>query len=176
MAAGATLRKKVAERPYPIGRKKAHMAKQRDDRVSRLVVGFLRLFADKTQTDFAEASGVYQADVSRYESGAQTPTEKTLRRRGRRPHCRTSRCSTRSYRGSSPPCPHTRPPRCWSMRIRPPSTRRRRPTHNRSSSRRCGPASAMPAWSGYRRREMSSRPRSSIATSARCRRWAAGPG
>jgi len=56
------------------------MAKQGSDPISRLVVGFLRSFADRTQADFAEASGVYQADVSRYESGDKTPTERTLRR------------------------------------------------------------------------------------------------
>src|ERR1700710_352991 len=51
-----------------------------DPDVSRLVVGILRLLADQTQAAFAEGSGVYQADVSRYESGDQTPTERTLRR------------------------------------------------------------------------------------------------
>src|SRR5436305_10077933 len=57
------------------------MAKQGDDPgVSRLVVGFLRSLADQTQADFAEASGIYQPDVSQYESGARTPSERTLRR------------------------------------------------------------------------------------------------
>ena len=57
------------------------MAKQGNDLpISRLLVGFLRSFSDQTQADFADASGVYQADVSRYESGDKTPTERTLRR------------------------------------------------------------------------------------------------
>jgi transcriptional regulator with XRE-family HTH domain len=56
------------------------MAKEGVDPVSRLVVGFLRLFSDKKQADFADASGVYQPDVSKYESGDKAPTEKTLRR------------------------------------------------------------------------------------------------
>src|SRR5437764_5724390 len=57
------------------------MPKQGDGlEVSRLVVGFLRFFARQTQADFAEASGIYQPDVSQYESGDRTPSERTLRR------------------------------------------------------------------------------------------------
>ncbi len=48
--------------------------------VLRLVVGFLRFLVDQTQTAFAEASGLSQRDVSRYESGLQKPSEKNLRR------------------------------------------------------------------------------------------------
>jgi transcriptional regulator with XRE-family HTH domain len=48
--------------------------------VSRLVVGFLRFFARQTQAGFAEASGIHQPDVSQYESGDRTPSERTLRR------------------------------------------------------------------------------------------------
>jgi transcriptional regulator with XRE-family HTH domain len=51
-----------------------------DPEVLRLVVGFLRFFVNQTQTAFAEASGLSQKDVSRYEAGLQKPTEKNLRR------------------------------------------------------------------------------------------------
>jgi len=57
------------------------MAKKGDGPdVLRLVVVFLRFFGNRTQAELADACGVYQADVSRYESGLQAPSERTLRR------------------------------------------------------------------------------------------------
>src|SRR5262245_27958365 len=59
------------------------MAKMRgigDPRVTRLLVSFLRAYADITQDAFAEASGVYQSEIALYESGAKVPDERTQRR------------------------------------------------------------------------------------------------
>jgi transcriptional regulator with XRE-family HTH domain len=56
------------------------MAKKGDPEVLRRVVGFLRLHAGMTQAEFGEASRIDQGDISRYESGKETPPEKCLRR------------------------------------------------------------------------------------------------
>src|SRR5258708_1717930 len=54
--------------------------KSEDPEVLRLLVGFLRFFAHLKQTEFADASGLQQVDISLYESGKQRPREKNLRR------------------------------------------------------------------------------------------------
>src|SRR5688572_14098249 len=59
---------------------KSGMAEKGDPAVLRLVVVFLRFYADMTQEAFGEASGLTQAQVSLYESGKEAPPERTLRR------------------------------------------------------------------------------------------------
>ncbi|HSK74905.1 MAG TPA: helix-turn-helix transcriptional regulator [Thermoanaerobaculia bacterium] len=56
------------------------MAKREDPEVRRLVVVFLRAHAKMKQSDLSRASGVAQADISRFESGKQVPSEEALRR------------------------------------------------------------------------------------------------
>jgi transcriptional regulator with XRE-family HTH domain len=56
------------------------MTNPENPEVSRLLVGFLRLFANVTQAEFGEASGIDQSDVSRLESGAEVPSERMIRR------------------------------------------------------------------------------------------------
>ncbi|HEX9940506.1 MAG TPA: helix-turn-helix transcriptional regulator [Thermoanaerobaculia bacterium] len=56
------------------------MAKKGDPNVLRLVVSFLRSYTRMTQTAFADAAGVAQSDISRYQAGRQTPPEEALRR------------------------------------------------------------------------------------------------
>jgi transcriptional regulator with XRE-family HTH domain len=46
----------------------------------RLVVVFLRFYADMTQADFGKASRVDQSDISKYEKGTRMPPEEPLRR------------------------------------------------------------------------------------------------
>src|SRR3954447_22567183 len=46
----------------------------------RLVVDFLRRYADMTQVEFGKASRVDQSEVSKYEKGTKTPSEEALRR------------------------------------------------------------------------------------------------
>ena len=54
---------------------------EEDPDVRRLVVVFLRFFADMTQADFGKASGVNQGLVSRYETpGRPAPPEESQRR------------------------------------------------------------------------------------------------
>src|SRR5262249_39075676 len=55
------------------------MAKRGDPKVLRLLVGTMRQYAKKTQEEFGKASGVDQADVSRYELEKPVP-EESLRR------------------------------------------------------------------------------------------------
>src|SRR5215210_9308818 len=60
------------------GRK--NMAKRGDPSVLRLVVIFLRSYAEMTQEQFGRESRVAQPEVSRYESGHAAPPEEALRR------------------------------------------------------------------------------------------------
>ncbi|HEY4572750.1 MAG TPA: helix-turn-helix transcriptional regulator, partial [Thermoanaerobaculia bacterium] len=46
----------------------------------RLVVDFLRRYADMTQVEFGKASRVDQSEISKYEKGIKTPPEESLRR------------------------------------------------------------------------------------------------
>jgi transcriptional regulator with XRE-family HTH domain len=48
--------------------------------VLRLVVVFLRFYADMTQAEFGKASRVDQSDISKYEKGTKLPPEESLRR------------------------------------------------------------------------------------------------
>jgi transcriptional regulator with XRE-family HTH domain len=56
------------------------MATNGDARVLRLVVDFLRCYADMTQAEFGKASGVDQSEISKYEKGTKQPSEESLRR------------------------------------------------------------------------------------------------
>ena len=56
------------------------MAQRGDPNVLRLVVVFLRSYADMTQAEFAKASRVDQSNISKYELGRQPPPEASLRR------------------------------------------------------------------------------------------------
>lgn len=56
------------------------MAKRGDPSVLRLVVIFLRSYAQMTQAQFGKASRVAQPEVSRYEMGHGAPSEEALRR------------------------------------------------------------------------------------------------
>jgi transcriptional regulator with XRE-family HTH domain len=56
------------------------MATTEDANVLRLMVVFLRFYADMTQAELGRAAGVDQGLVSRYESGKQIPPEESLRR------------------------------------------------------------------------------------------------
>jgi transcriptional regulator with XRE-family HTH domain len=56
------------------------MAKRGDPGILRLVVIFLRSYADMTQTELGKAARVDQGLISRYESGKQSPPEEILRR------------------------------------------------------------------------------------------------
>lgn len=53
---------------------------EEDPKVSRLVVAFLRSYADMTQTELATAAGMGQGHISRFESGKKVPSEEILRR------------------------------------------------------------------------------------------------
>jgi transcriptional regulator with XRE-family HTH domain len=59
------------------------METKEDPKVLRLVVAFLRVQADLTQTELARAAGMTQGHISRYESGQKVPTEEILRRLAR---------------------------------------------------------------------------------------------
>jgi len=56
------------------------MAKRGDFEVSRLLVLFLRFYADISQAELAKASRVSQANISLYENGEREPKEPSLRR------------------------------------------------------------------------------------------------
>lgn len=56
------------------------MAQREDPEVRRLVVVFLRAHARMKQVDLSRASKIPQADISRFESGKQVPSEEALRR------------------------------------------------------------------------------------------------
>src|SRR5829696_4234874 len=56
------------------------MAKRGDPSVLRLVVIFLRSYAEMTQEQFGRESRVAQPEVSRYELGHVAPPEEALRR------------------------------------------------------------------------------------------------
>jgi transcriptional regulator with XRE-family HTH domain len=56
------------------------MAKRGDPEVLRLFVVWLRSIPNWTQATFAEACGVRQSDISRYENGIEAPSEEVLRR------------------------------------------------------------------------------------------------
>jgi len=56
------------------------MPKRDDLEVFRLLVMFLRSYADMSQVELAEASRVSQPNISLYEKGERKPTEATLRR------------------------------------------------------------------------------------------------
>jgi transcriptional regulator with XRE-family HTH domain len=56
------------------------MAEPAEGSVLRLVVVFLRFYADMTQAEFGKASRVDQSDISKYEKGAKLPPEESLRR------------------------------------------------------------------------------------------------
>ncbi len=56
------------------------MPKRGDLEVFRLLVLFLRSYADKTQMELSKASRVSQPSLSLYEKGEREPTEATLRR------------------------------------------------------------------------------------------------
>jgi transcriptional regulator with XRE-family HTH domain len=53
---------------------------EEDPKVSRLVVAFLRSYADMTQVELAMAAGMDQGHISRFESGKKVPSEEILRR------------------------------------------------------------------------------------------------
>lgn len=59
------------------------MPKRGDPSVLRLVVAFLRSYANLTQAEFGKASRVDQGLISRYEAGHQAPPEESLRRMAR---------------------------------------------------------------------------------------------
>jgi len=56
------------------------MAAPDDASVLRLVVVFLRFYADMTQAEFGKASRVDQSEISKYEKGIRQPPEESLRR------------------------------------------------------------------------------------------------
>src|SRR5262245_24002054 len=56
------------------------MPKRGDLEVFRLLVIFLRSYADMSQEELSKASRVSQANISLYEKGEREPTEATLRR------------------------------------------------------------------------------------------------
>ena len=56
------------------------MAEPDEASVLRLVVVFLRFYADMTQAEFGKASRVDQSDISKYEKGTKPPPEESLRR------------------------------------------------------------------------------------------------
>ena len=56
------------------------MAEPDEASVLRLVVVFLRFYADMTQAEFGKASRVDQSDISKYEKGTKPPPEEVLRR------------------------------------------------------------------------------------------------
>ncbi len=56
------------------------MAEPDEASVLRLVVVFLRFYADMTQAEFGKASRVDQSDISKYEKGTRIPPEESLRR------------------------------------------------------------------------------------------------
>lgn len=58
----------------------SRMAKRGDPEVLRLLVVWLRSIPNWTQATFAEACGVRQSDISRYENGLEAPSEEVLRR------------------------------------------------------------------------------------------------
>jgi len=79
------------------------MAKNEEDpEVLRLVVGFLRMFADLTQTQFADASGLQQVDISHYESAVTGPGKRTYS--GWRPRRECPGAWWGICAGSSAPC------------------------------------------------------------------------
>jgi len=56
------------------------MAESDEANVLRLVVVFLRFYADMTQAEFGKACRVDQSDISKYEKGTKPPPEEALRR------------------------------------------------------------------------------------------------
>jgi len=56
------------------------MAESDEASVLRLVVVFLRFYADMTQAEFGKASRVDQSEISKYEKGTKPPPEESLRR------------------------------------------------------------------------------------------------
>ncbi len=56
------------------------MAESDEASALRLVVVFLRFYADMTQAEFGKAARVDQSDISKYEKGTKPPPEEVLRR------------------------------------------------------------------------------------------------
>jgi transcriptional regulator with XRE-family HTH domain len=56
------------------------MAKRGNPEVLRLIVLFLRFYADLSQSELARRVGLGQGDISRYEAGGTAPPQEVLRR------------------------------------------------------------------------------------------------